>query len=103
MFCYLTDYEGFVLKKVVLLQMRHLSLFSSLLIFGLQGPSLNDAHILGLAAFVIHLSESRALIPEVEANFGISQPVPEKVLSLSEYWNCLLACRTKESLVFCMR
>uniref|UniRef100_A0A8C4XLK7 FA complementation group A n=1 Tax=Falco tinnunculus TaxID=100819 RepID=A0A8C4XLK7_FALTI len=68
-----------------------------------QGPSLNDAHILGLAAFVIHLSESRALIPEVEANFGISQPVPEKVLSLSEYWNCLLACRTKESLVFCMR
>ncbi|PKU38466.1 hypothetical protein llap_11237 [Limosa lapponica baueri] len=68
-----------------------------------QGPSLNDAHILGLAAFVIHLSESRALIPEVEANFGISQPVPEKVLSVSEYWNSLLVCRTEESFAFCMR
>ncbi|KFV54835.1 Fanconi anemia group A protein, partial [Tyto alba] len=68
-----------------------------------QGPSLNDAHILGLAAFVIHLSESRALIPEVEANLGISQPVPEKVLSVSEYWNRLLVCRTEESFAFCMR
>ncbi|KFW10878.1 Fanconi anemia group A protein, partial [Fulmarus glacialis] len=68
-----------------------------------QGPSLNDAHILGLAAFVIHLSESRALIPEVEANFGISQPVPDKVLSVSEYWNCLLVCRTEESFAFCLR
>lgn len=69
----------------------------------LQGPSLNNAHILGLAAFVIHLSESRALIPEVEANFGISQPVPKKVLSISEYWNSLLVCRTEESFAFCMR
>ncbi|NXW43109.1 FANCA protein, partial [Nyctiprogne leucopyga] len=68
-----------------------------------QGPSLNDAHILGLAAFVIHLSESRALIPEVEANFGISQPVPEKLLSISEYWDCLLVCKTGESFVFCIR
>ncbi|XP_053934652.1 Fanconi anemia group A protein isoform X1 [Cuculus canorus] len=68
-----------------------------------QGPSLDDAHILGLAAFVIHLSESRTLIPEVEANFGISQLVPEKVLSVSEYWNCLLVHRTEESFAFCMR
>jgi len=72
-------------------------------LFGLQGPSLKDAHILGLAAFVIHLSESRALIPEVEANFGISQPVPEKILSVSEYWNRLLICRTEESFAFCLR
>ncbi|NXO54445.1 FANCA protein, partial [Aramus guarauna] len=68
-----------------------------------QGPFLNDAHILGLAAFAIHLSESRALIPEVEVNLGISQPVPEKILSISAYWNCLLACRTEESFAFCMR
>ncbi|KAJ7399663.1 Fanconi anemia, complementation group A [Pitangus sulphuratus] len=68
-----------------------------------QGPSLTDAHILGLAAFVIHLSESRALIPGVEANFGISQPVPGKALSISEYWTCLLVCRTEESFAFCMR
>ncbi|XP_026712844.1 Fanconi anemia group A protein [Athene cunicularia] len=68
-----------------------------------QGPSLNDAHVLGLAAFVIHLSESKALIPEVEASFGISQAVPEKALSVSEYWNRLLVCRTEESLAFCAR
>ncbi|XP_035193112.1 Fanconi anemia group A protein isoform X5 [Oxyura jamaicensis] len=68
-----------------------------------QGPSLNDAHILGLAAFVIHLSESGSLIPEVEADLGISQPAAEKVLSISEYWSCLLVCRTKESFSFCMR
>uniref|UniRef100_A0A8C8EFM7 FA complementation group A n=1 Tax=Otus sunia TaxID=257818 RepID=A0A8C8EFM7_9STRI len=66
-----------------------------------QGPSLNDAHVLGLAAFVIHLSESKALIPEVEASFGISQP--EKALSVSEYWNRLLVCRTEESFAFCTR
>ncbi|KAM6409071.1 Fanconi anemia group A protein [Rhynochetos jubatus] len=66
-----------------------------------QGPSLDDAHVLGLAAFVIHLSESRAFIPEVEASFGIS--VPEKVLSVSEYWNSLLVYRTEESFAFCTR
>ncbi|NWQ83095.1 FANCA protein, partial [Columbina picui] len=68
-----------------------------------QGPSLDDVHILGLAAFVIHLSESRALIPEVEANFGISQHVPGKILSVSEYWNSLLVCRTEESFAFCLK
>ncbi|XP_051485736.1 Fanconi anemia group A protein [Apus apus] len=68
-----------------------------------QGPSLNDAHILGLAAFVIHLGESRALMPAVEANFGLSQPVPQKVLSVSEFWNLLLTCRTAESFAFCLR
>ncbi|POI34842.1 hypothetical protein CIB84_001407 [Bambusicola thoracicus] len=68
-----------------------------------SGPSLNDAHILGLAAFMIHLCESRSLIPEIEADFGISQPVSEKVLSISEFWSCLLVCRTEESLSFCTR
>ncbi|KAM6253137.1 Fanconi anemia group A protein [Porphyrio hochstetteri] len=66
-----------------------------------QGPSLNDAHILGLAAFVIHLSDSRALIPGVEAKFGVSQP--EKLLPVSEFWPHLLVCRTEESFAFCMR
>ncbi|XP_008943335.1 PREDICTED: Fanconi anemia group A protein, partial [Merops nubicus] len=68
-----------------------------------QGPSLNDAHILGLAAFVIHLSECRALIPAVEASLGISQPISERALSISEYWTQLLVCRTEESFAFCMR
>ncbi|NXT72275.1 FANCA protein, partial [Chaetops frenatus] len=68
-----------------------------------QGPSLSAAHILGLAAFVIHLSECRALIPGVEANFGGSQAVPGKALSVSEYWSSLLVCRTEESFAFCLR
>uniref|UniRef100_A0A8C3Y6K5 FANCA protein n=1 Tax=Catharus ustulatus TaxID=91951 RepID=A0A8C3Y6K5_CATUS len=68
-----------------------------------QGPSLGAAHILGLAAFVIHLSECRALIPGVEANFGVSQAVPGKALSVSEYWSSLLVCRTEESFAFCLR
>ncbi|XP_030437265.1 Fanconi anemia group A protein isoform X1 [Gopherus evgoodei] len=65
-----------------------------------QGPSLNDAHVLGLAAFMIHLNESKFLIPEV--NIG-SQVAAAKGLSVAEYWNHLLVCRTGESIAFCMR
>lgn len=83
--------------------MEHIYFSSSLFSFVSQGPSLNDAHILGLAAFMIHLCESRSLSPEIEADFGISQPVAEKVLSISEFWSCLLVCRTEESLSFCTR
>ncbi|NXI97977.1 FANCA protein, partial [Psophia crepitans] len=102
------DRQGPCLSLFVKMMCGHRNLLPALLgrlcqLIYHQGPSLNDAHILGLAAFVIHLSESRALIPEVEANFGTSQPVPEKILSVSEYWNRLLACRTEESFVFCMR
>uniref|UniRef100_A0A8C9N1G2 FA complementation group A n=1 Tax=Serinus canaria TaxID=9135 RepID=A0A8C9N1G2_SERCA len=68
-----------------------------------QGPSLGAAHILGLAAFVIHLSECRALIPGVEATSGASQAAPGKALSVSEYWSSLLVCRTEESFAFCLR
>ncbi|NWU73012.1 FANCA protein, partial [Pterocles burchelli] len=102
------DRQGPCLSLFVKMMCGHRNLLPALLgrlcqLIYHQGPSLKDAHILGLAAFVIHLSECRALIPEVEARFGISQPVPEKVLSISEYWNCLLACRTPESFTFCMR
>ncbi|NXP10946.1 FANCA protein, partial [Thinocorus orbignyianus] len=102
------DRQGPCLSLFVKMMCGHKSLLPALLgrlcqLIYHQGSSLNDAHILGLAAFVIHLSESRALIPEVEASFGISQPVPEKVLSVSEYWNSLLVCRTEDSFAFCMR
>ncbi|XP_010081510.1 PREDICTED: Fanconi anemia group A protein, partial [Pterocles gutturalis] len=102
------DRQGPCLSLFVKMMCGHRNLLPTLLgrlcqLIYHQGPSLKDAHILGLAAFVIHLSESRALIPEVEVRFGISQPVPEKVLSISEYWNCLLVCRTPESFAFCMR
>ncbi|XP_068006848.1 Fanconi anemia group A protein isoform X2 [Melanerpes formicivorus] len=102
------DRQGPCLSLLVKMMCGHRNLLPALLgrlcqLIYHQGPSLNDAHILGLAAFVIHLSESRALIPAVKASFGISQPAPEQGLSILEYWNCLLACRTQESFVFCMR
>ncbi|KFV70348.1 Fanconi anemia group A protein, partial [Dryobates pubescens] len=102
------DRQGPCLSLLVKMMCGHRNLLPALLgrlcqLIYHQGPSLNDAHILGLAAFVIHLSESRALIPAVEASFGVPQPAPEQGLSVLEYWNCLLACRTQESFVFCMR
>ncbi|NWU75115.1 FANCA protein, partial [Onychorhynchus coronatus] len=102
------DRQGPCLSLLVKMMCGHRNLLPGLLarlcqLIYHQGPSLTDAHILGLAAFVIHLSESRALIPGVEVNFGFSQPVLEKALSISEYWTCLLLCRTEESFPFCMR
>ncbi|NXW53573.1 FANCA protein, partial [Eurystomus gularis] len=102
------DRQGPCLSLFVKMMCGHRNLLPALLgrlcqLIYHQGPSLNDAHVLGLAAFVIHLSECRALIPAVEASFGVSQPIPEQALSISEYWNLLLVCRTEESLAFCMR
>ncbi|NXI34061.1 FANCA protein, partial [Galbula dea] len=102
------DRQGPCLSLFVKMMCGHRNLLPALLgrlcqLIYHQGPSLNDTHILGLAAFVIHLSESKALIPAVEANFGLSQPAPEQALSISDYWNHLLVCRTKESFAFCMR
>ncbi|XP_031470756.1 Fanconi anemia group A protein isoform X1 [Phasianus colchicus] len=102
------DRQGPCLSLFVKMICGHRSLIPALLrrlcqLIYHQGPSLNDAHILGLAAFMIHLCESRSLIPEIEADFGISQPVAEKVLSISEFWSCLLVCSTEESLSFCTR
>ncbi|XP_029464071.1 Fanconi anemia group A protein [Rhinatrema bivittatum] len=61
-----------------------------------QASLLSDVHIMGLAVFVIHLNECRALIPGLETG-GCN------VHSLSEYWDRLLECRTGESLAFCLR
>ncbi|NWT71426.1 FANCA protein, partial [Prunella himalayana] len=102
------DRQGPCLSQVVKMMCGHRNLLPALLgrlcqLIYHQGPSLGAAHILGLAAFVIHLSECRALIPGVEANFGASQAVPGKALSVSEYWSSLLVCRTEESFAFCLR
>uniref|UniRef100_A0A8C3UX59 FANCA protein n=1 Tax=Catharus ustulatus TaxID=91951 RepID=A0A8C3UX59_CATUS len=102
------DRQGPCLSLVVKMMCGHRNLLPALLgrlcqLIYHQGPSLGAAHILGLAAFVIHLSECRALIPGVEANFGVSQAVPGKALSVSEYWSSLLVCRTEESFAFCLR
>ncbi|NWV85289.1 FANCA protein, partial [Dasyornis broadbenti] len=102
------DRQGPCLSLLVKMMCGHRNLLPALLgrlcqLIYHQGPSLSAAHILGLAAFVVHLSESRALIPGVEANFGVSQPVPGNALSVSEYWSSLLLCRTEESFAFCVR
>ncbi|KAF4789227.1 Fanconi anemia, complementation group A [Turdus rufiventris] len=102
------DRQGPCLSLVVKMMCGHRNLLPALLgrlcqLIYHQGPSLGAAHILGLAAFVIHLSECRALIPGVEANFGVSQAVPGEALSVSEYWSSLLVCRTEESFAFCLR
>ncbi|NXB90504.1 FANCA protein, partial [Vidua chalybeata] len=102
------DRQGPCLSLLVKMMCGHRNLLPALLarlcqLLYHQGPSLGAAHILGLAAFVIHLSECRALIPGVEANFGASQAVPGKALSVSEYWSSLLVCRTEESFAFCLR
>ncbi|XP_077041071.1 Fanconi anemia group A protein [Agelaius phoeniceus] len=102
------DRQGPCLSLLVKMMCGHRNLLPALLarlcqLLYHQGPSLGAAHILGLAAFVIHLSECRALIPAVEADFGASQAVPGKALSVSEYWSSLLVCRTEESFVFCLR
>ncbi|NWZ95184.1 FANCA protein, partial [Nesospiza acunhae] len=102
------DRQGPCLSLLVRMMCGHRNLLPALLarlcqLIHHQGPSLGAAHILGLAAFVIHLSECRALIPAVEADFGASQAVPGKALSVSEYWSSLLVCRTEESFVFCLR
>ncbi|NXB77300.1 FANCA protein, partial [Donacobius atricapilla] len=102
------DRQGPCLSLVVKMMCGHRNLLPALLgrlcqLIYHQGPSLGAAHILGLAAFVIHLSECRALIPGVEVSFGVSQPAPGKALSVSEYWSSLLVCRTEESFAFCLR
>ncbi|XP_030060930.1 Fanconi anemia group A protein [Microcaecilia unicolor] len=60
-----------------------------------QASLLSDVHVVGLAAFVIHLNECRTLIPRLET--------AAYSCSLSEYWNHLLKCRTGKSLAFCLR
>ncbi|NXN88894.1 FANCA protein, partial [Bombycilla garrulus] len=102
------DRQGPCLSLVVKMMCGHRNLLPALLgrlcqLIYHQGPSLGAAHILGLAAFVIHLSECRDLIPGVEANFGVSQAAPGKALSVSEFWSSLLVCRTEESFAFCLR
>ncbi|XP_077166524.1 Fanconi anemia group A protein isoform X2 [Paroedura picta] len=68
-----------------------------------QGPSLSDAHIIGLAVFVVHLNEAKSLIPEVDICSWVPHGVTTRGLPVAELWGHLLPCRTGESIVFCMR
>lgn len=64
-----------------------------------QGPSLSTPHVLGLAALAVHLGECRSMLPEVDP--GVLAPAGS--LCVPELLNSLLTCRTRESLLFCLK
>ncbi|XP_060109851.1 Fanconi anemia group A protein [Heteronotia binoei] len=68
-----------------------------------QGPSLSNAHIIGLAVFVVHFNEAKSLIPEVDVYSWVPHGVTARGLPVAELWDHLLPCRTGESIVFCLR
>ncbi|XP_044111456.1 Fanconi anemia group A protein isoform X1 [Neovison vison] len=57
-----------------------------------QGPSLSASHVLGLAALVVHLSESRSALPDVH----VALPAPE-------FFSSLLPFGTAETSLFCLK
>lgn len=65
----------------------------------IQGPSLSAAHVLGLAALAVHLGECRSMLPEVDP--GVLAPASS--LCVPDFLNILLTCRTRDSLLFCMK
>ncbi|XP_027472901.1 Fanconi anemia group A protein isoform X4 [Zalophus californianus] len=64
-----------------------------------QGPSLSTSHVLGLAALVVHLGESRSALPEVRVGF----PAPAKSLPIPEFFSSLLTFGTAETSLFCLK
>ncbi|XP_046934937.1 Fanconi anemia group A protein isoform X1 [Lynx rufus] len=64
-----------------------------------QGPSLSASHVLGLAALVVHLAESRSVLPEVR----VGLPAPAEGLSVAEFFSSLLTFRTSETSLFCLK
>lgn len=60
-----------------------------------QGPSLDSAHVLGLAALVVHLGEPGSALPRVLAG--------TEARSLPDLLSSSLSCRSMESLLFCLR
>ncbi|XP_058296305.1 Fanconi anemia group A protein isoform X3 [Hylobates moloch] len=64
-----------------------------------QGPSLNAPHVLGLAALAVHLGESRSVFPEVV----VGPSAPDAALPVPALFDSLLTCRTRDSLLFCLK
>ncbi|KAL4835943.1 hypothetical protein H8958_008492 [Nasalis larvatus] len=64
-----------------------------------QGPSLSAPHVLGLAALAVHLGESRSALPEVD----VGPPAPDAGLPVPALFDNLLTCRTRDSLLFCLK
>ncbi|XP_032086259.1 Fanconi anemia group A protein isoform X2 [Thamnophis elegans] len=69
-----------------------------------QGPSLSDAHVLGLAAFVVHFNEAESLLPPVDLGFpSVPRVALHTDLPLAGLWDRLLAPRGGDSALFCLR
>ncbi|XP_036998687.2 Fanconi anemia group A protein [Artibeus jamaicensis] len=64
-----------------------------------QGPGLRASHVLGLAALAAHLGKPRSALPEVH----VGPPAPSRGLSIPEFFDSLLTCGSKESLLFCLK
>ncbi|GAB1293776.1 Fanconi anemia group A protein homolog [Apodemus speciosus] len=64
-----------------------------------QGPSLSAPHVLGVAALAVHLGECSSMLPEVDP--GVLAPAGS--LGVPDFINSLLTCRTRDSLLFCMK
>nr|XP_028697090.1 Fanconi anemia group A protein isoform X3 [Macaca mulatta] len=64
-----------------------------------QGPSLSAPHVLGLAALAVHLGESRSALPEVD----VGPSAPDAGLPVPALFDSLLTCRTRDSLLFCLK
>nr|XP_054311439.1 Fanconi anemia group A protein isoform X3 [Pongo pygmaeus] len=64
-----------------------------------QGPSLSAPHVLGLAALAVHLGESRSALPKVD----VGPLAPDAGLPVPALFDSLLTCRTRDSLLFCLK
>ncbi|XP_077842946.1 Fanconi anemia group A protein isoform X12 [Macaca mulatta] len=64
-----------------------------------QGPSLSAPHVLGLAALAVHLGESRSALPEVD----VGPSATDAGLPVPALFDSLLTCRTRDSLLFCLK
>nr|XP_014345825.1 PREDICTED: Fanconi anemia group A protein-like [Latimeria chalumnae] len=68
-----------------------------------QGPSLSDIHVLGLAAFLIHLHESKTLLPPIALEGPEHCFAPTQYFCFSEHLAWLLSTSTGQAMIFCMR
>ncbi|XP_037623080.1 Fanconi anemia group A protein-like [Sebastes umbrosus] len=68
-------------------------------LFHNQGPSLSAAHLLGLAAFVVHLHASMSHAPLVQ----LVPPILPEPVPVGEALSSALVCSTHTNMLFCVR
>uniref|UniRef100_A0A4W3J2L8 Fanconi anemia group A protein-like n=1 Tax=Callorhinchus milii TaxID=7868 RepID=A0A4W3J2L8_CALMI len=67
-----------------------------------QGPSLSDSHILGLAAFAVHVHISQSFLPLVDSMDQEEKSGVKAGVFFSKHLTQFLSCTTGQSLTFCM-